>query len=315
VFQLSPTQINHGVAFIGFLGDLLAGGAWTPPGRDLVLVETDVVGGDVVDQRLLERIDRSGWRVRDVIKVAVTDADWSPVIAAASGGNVAATLVAHYVPDEVARLVRTFAAARLDSLLYNVWTPSVPGFAELAGPAAEGLLWGTTTGVYGDALGRGFIDRYDRRFGRTPGRALAGTAYDQVHLLARAWAGAGGSPVFADVVAELRQTVHRGVNGSYFFGHDRQCGLSFPYETPDASLGQAHLVFQVQDGEHRIVHPALYAEADFRPTTLESPARGSRPPSSDGGAKTQQPPTVTSPTRDRRVDDRARAVGAKRPHG
>ena len=54
------------------------------------------------------------------------------------------------------------------------------------------------------------------------------------------------------------------MNGTYFLGHDdRQTGLSYPDETPDPSLAQAQLVFQVQDGRHRILDPAPYAEGSF----------------------------------------------------
>jgi branched-chain amino acid transport system substrate-binding protein len=34
--------------------------------------------------------------------------------------------------------------------------------------------------------------------------------------------------------------------------------------TRDPSLSQAHLVFQVQNGRHRVIAPAPYVEAGFR---------------------------------------------------
>ena len=37
-----------------------------------------------------------------------------------------------------------------------------------------------------------------------------------------------------------------------------------PDVTRDPSLGQAHLVFQVQNGTHRIISPQPYAESSFR---------------------------------------------------
>lgn len=57
---------------------------------------------------------------------------------------------------------------------------------------------------------------------------------------------------------------YRGVNGSYFLDNAEQCGLGFPDTTSDPSIGLAHLVLQVQDGSHRIISPAPYAEARFR---------------------------------------------------
>ncbi len=57
---------------------------------------------------------------------------------------------------------------------------------------------------------------------------------------------------------------YRGVNGVYYLGGESHCALSYPDTTNDPSLGQAHLVLQVQDGESRVLAPGLYAEAQFR---------------------------------------------------
>ena len=69
---------------------------------------------------------------------------------------------------------------------------------------------------------------------------------------------------FAAVSKQIRRMRHRGVNGSYFLDNAEQSGLGFPDTTPDPSLGLAHLVLQVQDGAHRIISPAPYAETRFR---------------------------------------------------
>jgi branched-chain amino acid transport system substrate-binding protein len=54
------------------------------------------------------------------------------------------------------------------------------------------------------------------------------------------------------------------VNGSYSFDNPGQCTLAYPDVTLDPSIGQAHLVFQIQDAEHRILSPVPYAESTFR---------------------------------------------------
>jgi branched-chain amino acid transport system substrate-binding protein len=102
-----------------------------------------------------------------------------------------------------------------------------------------------------------------------PGRSHAGIAYDEVRLIAQAWAAAGHPRSFAAVAAQLRRIAHRGVNGSYVFDHAGQCGLAYPDVTPDPSVGQAHLVLQIQHGHHRTLEPAPYAASHFiRPPWL-----------------------------------------------
>jgi branched-chain amino acid transport system substrate-binding protein len=134
----------------------------------------------------------------------------------------------------------------------------------LAGAAAEGLLWSTVSGTYSDPFAMSFNHRYGQAFGQPPGRSNAGIAYDAVHLLANAWAAVGNPRNFEAVAAQLRRATYRGVNGSYSLDNGGQCGLAYPDVTLDPSLGQAHLVFQIQGRDHRILSPLPYAEARFR---------------------------------------------------
>jgi branched-chain amino acid transport system substrate-binding protein len=126
------------------------------------------------------------------------------------------------------------------------------------------MVWATVTGSYSDEIGASFSRRYEQAYGVRPGRSLAGISYDQVGLLTSAWARVGNPRAFDDVTQELRRITHRGVNGTYALGNDRQCGVAYPDETPDPSVGQAHLVFQVQDGGQRILDPLPYADGSFR---------------------------------------------------
>jgi branched-chain amino acid transport system substrate-binding protein len=148
--------------------------------------------------------------------------------------------------------------------VFAVYSPSVPEFLALAGQAAEGLVWSTVTGTYGDAMGERFVGRYAQTWGRPPGRSHAGIAYDEIHLLAHAWSSVENPRDFRTVAERLRRVPYRGVNGSYFLDNDRQSALAYPDMTSDPSLSLAHLVFQVQDGHHRILSPPPYVEARFR---------------------------------------------------
>jgi len=91
---------------------------------------------------------------------------------------------------------------------------------------------------------------------------------------------------FPAVASQLRRLRYRGVNGSYYLDNAGQSGLGFPDVTRDSSLGQAHLVFQVQNGTHRIVSPQPYAESTFRvPSRREDPPLARRPASVSGAAQ------------------------------
>jgi branched-chain amino acid transport system substrate-binding protein len=264
VFQTGPTEIHYGTGFVRFLDALGRSGGWSPANRRLVFVETPVAGGHTTLPATIAAAERSGWSVDSLITVSAYGADWSTALAQIRRSEPAAVMVSHFVPAEMALFQQAFAADPSDTLVYGVYAPSVPEFLELAGPAAEGLVWATVTGSYSDRIGAEFSRRYAEIHGMRPGRSLAGISYDQVNLLTSAWARVGNPRAFADVAEELRRITHRGVNGTYALGNERQCGVAYPDETPDPSLGQAHLVFQVQDGRQRILDPLPYADASFR---------------------------------------------------
>ena len=263
IFQVGPTEIHYGAGFVRYLDALTAVGAWTPPNRRLVFVETDVPGGHVMTPDAIDAIEAAGWRIDALLHVAVRDVDWSTALAQIRRSSPAAVMLAHFVPAEAAAFQRAFVTDPTDTLVYGVYAPSVPEYAELAGPAADGVVWATVTGSYSDRIGAAFAQQYEEAYGVRPGRSQAGLSYDQVSLLTQAWARVGNPRAFEAVGDELRRIAHRGINGTYALGHERQCGLTYPYDTPDPSLGQAHLVFQIQGGANRIVHPSMFADGTF----------------------------------------------------
>jgi len=263
IFQVCPTEVHYGRGFVHFLDDLVATGRWSPPSRSLMIVETPVDSGQMATTSTLVAAAESGWHVDAVESVPELGADWGALVRRIHDADPSALLIANYVPAELAAFQMALAARPTDALVQAVYTPSVPEFLELAGPAAEGLVWSTVTGTYSDPLGSRFAGHYARAFGRPPGKSHAGIAYDEVHLLANAWASVGNPRDFDAVAANLRRGAFRGVNGAYFFD-DGQGALAYPDMTIDPSLGQAHLVFQIQDGRHRVLAPFPHVEAAFR---------------------------------------------------
>ncbi len=264
VFQVCPSEIHYGRGFVRFLDDLIARDAWRPRQRSVLFIETVLQSSQIATAATIEAAEASGWQITGVRYVPAEGADWDSVIDLIGGTDPAAILITDFFPAELAEFMRRFAARPTPSLVFAVYSPSVPEFLALAGPAAEGLVWSTVTGTYGDAMGDRFMRRYAEHWGRPPGRSHAGIAYDEVHLLARAWSDVESTRDFNAVADRIRRAPYRGVNGSYFLDNDRQSGLAFPDMTPDPSLSMAHLVLQVQDGRHRILSPAPYVEARFR---------------------------------------------------
>lgn len=264
VFQVGPTEVNYGTGMIAFLNDLSTRHASVLRGRRVLPIQTPVDSGDPFGPRAREHAGRSGWDVQDPILVPLHGVDWEPVLRRVIAVDPSVVVLTHFAAEEAAAFQRAYVEAGVEALVYMVYAPSVPAFGRLAGAAAEGVVWSTVTGTYSDPLGVAFERRYAQAYGAVPGRSLAGSHFDQVQLLALAWARVADTRRFAAVAAELRRIRYRGVNGSYAFATPDQTVRSYPLETSDPSLGAAHLVFQIQGGAHRALHPAPYADAPFR---------------------------------------------------
>ncbi len=263
IFQVCPTERYYASGFVRFLADLEASGSWTPHARRLAFLETALPSGQMLNELAVEAAHRAGYCI-SAETVAPLGADWGAVVDSLERTDPAAVMVTQFLASELAAFQREIARRAPHVLVYGVYAPSVPEFLDLAGPAAEGMCWATVTGTYSDTIGAQFRQSYERAWGRPAGRSNAGIAYDEIHLLAQAWCTVAEPSDFRSVADQLRRVRYRGVNGAYYLDNPGQCGLVFPDATPDPSLAQAHLVFQIQGGAHRIVAPAPYADATFR---------------------------------------------------
>ena len=129
------------------------------------------------------------------------------------------------------------------------------------------MVWATVTGVYNDDLGLKFQEAYQQLWGSPAGFSNSGSGYDEVYQLAQAWGVVGDPRNFAGVSSYLKNMWPvRGVNGAYWYTWDSgNVGLAYPDQTPDPSLGQAHLFFQFQDLQNKIIQPAPYIQTTFQP--------------------------------------------------
>ena len=262
-FHVCPSEAYYGTGFVRFLDSLTEAGRWRAASRRLLFIECNVPSGQMANAATIVSAERSGWLVDHVEVVPAVGANWQDVLRVVHQRDPAAIMITQFLPRELADFQRAFVADPTGALVYAVYSPSIPEFLDTAGPSAEGLVWSTVSGTYADHMGAAFAERYQAAYGRPPGRSHAGIAYDEVYLLAQAWASVGNPRSFAAVAAQLRRTAYRGVNGTYVFDHAGQCGLAYPDVTPDPSVGQAHLVLQVQRGRHRTLAPAPYAGSHF----------------------------------------------------
>lgn len=264
IFQVCASDINYGMGIARFFAHLETTLQWKPRNRRLVVIQPPWPGLNIGLNEIDKGLGAHGWQIEIISETPREGEDWTSVIDRLHALDPAAVVLASYFCEDSVSFQRAFLARPIPSLIYNLYSPSIPRYREELGDLANGVLWATTTGLYSDRIGNDFTLKYRQRFGIDPGQSHASIAYDRINILAGAWSRVGNSRLFDKVAADLRTTIYRGVNGSYFFGSDGQVGLAYPDDTQDPSLSQAHLVFQIQNGMQRIISPDPYINGRFQ---------------------------------------------------
>ena len=256
-----------------------AAGGWLAAAEPAAGVRRDPLpSGQMVNQLAIDLAERSGMAVTGVETVPALGADWPAVAERMERLDPAAIMITQFLAGELASFQRLIVPRLPGALVYAIYAPSVPEFLELAGPASEGLVWATVTGTYSDMLDRRSRSDYAQAFGSRRAGPTPASPTTRFTCSRRPGWPSPNPAHFPAVASRCGACRYRGVNGSYYLDDAGQSGLGFPDVTRDPSLGQAHLVFQVQNGTHRIISPQPYAESTFRvPSQREAPPRGPRP--------------------------------------
>jgi branched-chain amino acid transport system substrate-binding protein len=262
IIQVDPPEAWYGLGYPPFLNSVKRTGKWKPQNNHIFIVQGDSNYSQKISQTAQQAAPKNGWKVVGVQKVTTGAADWRPSAQAAAKSGAAAVMVTHFAPDDLAKFTKAWAANPGKALLYLQYGPSIPAYLQLAGTAANGIIWSTTTGVYNDSIGKAFQKAYQARFKQAAGFSNSGSGYDSVYMLAKAWGLVGDAKNYKAVLASLKSDIHRGVNGGYWL--KKNTGLAYPDETRDASIGQAHLFFQIQNQKQIIIAPEPYTDAGYQ---------------------------------------------------
>lgn len=266
IFQIDVAETYYGAGFVKFLSNQKAAG-WKPKNNRVHIVQEQIGYTQVISKATQAAIAASGgeWEQGPITDIQFPVQDWTPVVQALKEADCGVIMIDHWVAAELASFAQAFVLDPTPgALVYLQYGPSQPEFLDLAGEAAEGFIWGSVIGVYADEKGKAFREAYKAKYPGTMGMVYTGSGYDTIHILAEAWKTA--DPADFDAVGKAIKAIkYRGVCGTYTFANDTNSPLSYPTMTDDAEGAQAHLIFQVQDGEHKIISPDSHKESDLKP--------------------------------------------------
>ena len=265
IFQGCPSEIWYATGFIGVMQRLIDGGKFTPRKKTVAVVSSNDAYSISIARRFRADVQKLGWKVVQFDTYTVPQSEWGSTLTRIRKNDPDVVFHSDYFVGDEASFIKQFAEAPTNSLVYQQYAPSIPEYLKLAGKAADGVLWATTTGtIVDDDLGQAFVAAYRKAYKSEPGLANAGNQYDLVKLWAQA-AGMASDPLAYDEVGDnVRRMVVRGVNGAYKLGPDQQTNLPYPAKVKDPSLGEPLLTFQIQDGRQVLIGPDPYTKGEFK---------------------------------------------------
>lgn len=264
-FQAVPQETIYGSGFVKFLDDLIESGQWTPAEKTAAVLWSDDSYDRIIVEEFLAAAEKSGWTITDNQSFQFMQVtDWGPIFSRSRENPPAVIFTADWSSADDAAMAKYLTANPIPSLVHQQFGPSVPEYLELAGDAANGIIWSLNLGILPDERGDDFKRRYAERWDVQPGYGNASGAYDEVMLWAQAVGKAGTWKDVNRVVAALEDTIHRGINGCLTFSKERHWNLAYPDQTSDPTLGQPHLIFQIQNQQQKIISPSPYTSSAFQ---------------------------------------------------
>lgn len=264
IFQCDPNDEWYGGGFALWLDEMVKTEKFKPPAGKTVAI---LAGDDPYDALIAtifeEKIKALGWEV--TVKDSFTAgnvADWGALLSKVRDNPPSVLFTTDYNPADDAAMAKQFADNPIPCLIYQQYGPSVPEFLDLAGDAANGVIWATVLGLLPDPIGNDFRKRFEAKFGKAPGWANAGGVYDTTWVWAKSVALAGDAKNYKKVAKMTESLIHRGTTGSISFVN--HAGLAYPDQTKDPSIGQPHIIVQLQEGQHKVISPEPYTSGEFQ---------------------------------------------------
>ena len=265
IFQHDPTERWYSLSLPGVLETLEASGAWKPINYNIVIVNANNSYSAGLTKHLKERIKGSKWNISMIEEIVVPLTEWGPTLAKIRANPPSVIWVTDYFPGDLASFTKQFALDPTPSLLHEQYGPSVPEYLDLAGSAANGVMWASVIGVIQDEIGNTYNERYRERFGEEPGLSQGGATYDATHIYWQAAALSGGDVENRRKIADmLRALSWRGVCGARKFDPDDQTARPYPHHTKDAALAMPTQYYQIQNKQHVVIDPAPFTTGEFQ---------------------------------------------------
>src|SRR5258708_16698830 len=88
-----------------------------------------------------------GWHTTMFQQFTIPQADWTATLVKIRSRPPGIVFFSDYAAGDEASFIKQFRQSPTQSLVYQQYAPSIPQYLQLAGSAAEGVLWSTVVGI------------------------------------------------------------------------------------------------------------------------------------------------------------------------
>ncbi|MDX6546801.1 MAG: branched-chain amino acid transport system substrate-binding protein [Gaiellales bacterium] len=264
IFQGDPSELSYGSGIVSVVQSLIGDGKFTPRNKTAYVVTSNDPYSLNIAKSFRTSITKLGWNVLGFEQFTAPQANWGGVLVKIRAADPDLIVFSDYAAGDEAAFMKQFATSPTRSLVYQQYAPSIPQYLQLAGSAANGVIWSTVVGILqNDPIAQPFIDAFTQRYGAGPGFSNAGDQYDLVKIWAQAVGAVGDPYAFDKINAHIKATPYRGVCGAYTFNRTGLTCIPYPDDTADPSIGMPHLTFQIQNGKQVAISPTPYTTGTF----------------------------------------------------
>ncbi|PPG38118.1 ABC transporter substrate-binding protein [Pseudoclavibacter sp. RFBA6] len=257
VWSLTPSYAGYGTDFPSKVAAWNEDGSFPLRNETVYIISSDNPYSNGIASGLSETFESDGWNVvgPDTVPFGEVN-DWTTQITKIKEADPSVIVNTDYQTANAASFLSQFVANPTDSLVFSQYAPSVPEFIDLAGSAANGVLYNLPISpLKTTPEGEAAIAAFDEAYGTDPG--LYGIMlYESVRLWADA-AEAAGDPGDREAV------------GAAIGDLDVVTSLGRVHFDPATHLtvagddGIPMIYFQIQDEQRVSIAPDEAAETSF----------------------------------------------------
>lgn len=259
VFQYTPNEVAYGADAAANLFEVPQQMGWEPPNNKIAIVKVDYAYNIMAANEFRDRAEGMGYEivVDEVTQFGVVE--WGPILSKIEEAQPSYVTFWNLDPTDAARFMiqlrEHFADTGLNALVFMQFTPTIPEFLELAGDAAEGLIWTASIEAVGEV--EDYDTRWTDRFGEEPKAIYAYATRDAFDIWVAAVEEAGCFDCYDKITQNIREMTYEGMCGTYKFDPTDQSALTGVDAIPT-------VWHQIWEGEHHITGPGALKEFDYQ---------------------------------------------------